>query len=67
MRRVAAHCVITPSQSYQQAVVVLSDGAVVEIFTFTEELPATEWLGGTIYVEPDENGILRAYQDGVQL
>ena len=61
MRRCGAHQVILPDGSIlQQAVVEIQEGRVVNYFEFREELPMTEWLGGEIRVERDEEGILRA-------
>ena len=61
MRRCGAHQVILPDGSIlQQAVVEILEGRVVNYFEFREELPMTEWLGGEIRVERDEEGILRA-------
>ena len=34
---------------------------------FREELPMTEWLGGEIRVERDEEGILRALWNGKKI
>ena len=48
----------------QQAVVEIQEGRVVNYFEFREELPMTEWLGGEIRVESDEEGILRALWNG---
>ena len=48
----------------QQAVVEILEGRVVNYFEFREELPMTEWLGGEIRVECDEEGILRALWNG---
>ena len=48
----------------QQAVVEIQEGRVVTYFEFREELPMTEWLGGEIRVERDEEGILRALWNG---
>ena len=48
----------------QQAVVEIQEGRVVNYFEFREELPMTEWLGGEIRVERDEDGILRALRKG---
>ncbi len=48
----------------QQAVVEIQEGRVVNYFEFREELPMTEWLGGEIRVECDEEGILRALWNG---
>lgn len=65
MRRCGAHQVILPDGSIlQQAVVEILEGRVVNYFEFREELPMTEWLGGEIRVERDEEGILRALWNG---
>lgn len=65
MRRCGAHQVILPGGSIlQQAVVEIQEGRVVNYFEFREELPMTEWLGGEIRVERDEEGILRALWNG---
>ena len=65
MRRCGAHQVILPDGSIlQQAVVAIQEGRVVNYFEFREELPMTEWLGGEIRVERDEEGILRALWNG---
>lgn len=65
MRRCGAHQVILPDGSIlQQAVVEIQEGRVVNYFEFREELPMTEWLGGEIQVERDEDGILRALWNG---
>lgn len=48
----------------QQAVVEIQEGRVVNYFEFREELPMTEWLGGEIRVERDEEGSLRALWNG---
>lgn len=65
MKRCGAHQVILPDGSIlQQAVVEIQEGRVVNYFEFREELPMTEWLGGEIWVERDEEGILRALWNG---
>lgn len=65
-RRCGAHQVILPDGSIlQQAVVEIQEGRVVNYFEFREELPMTEWLGGEIRVERDEEGILRALWNGI--
>lgn len=65
MRRCGAHQVILPDGLIlQQAVVEIQEGRVVNYFEFREELPMTEWLGGEIRVECDEEGILRALWNG---
>ena len=68
MRRCGAHQVILPDGSIlQQAVVEIQEGRVVNYFEFREELPMTEWLGGEIRVERDEEGILRALWNGKKI
>ena len=65
MRRCGAHQVILPDGSIlQQAVVEILEDRVVNYFEFREEMPMTEWLGGEIRVERDEEGILRALWNG---
>ena len=65
IRRGGAHQVILPDGSIlQQAVVEIQEGRVVNYFEFREELPMTEWLGGEIRVERDEEGSLRALWNG---
>ena len=65
LRRCGAHQGILPDGSIlQQAVVEIQEGRVVNYFEFREELPMTEWLGGEIRVERDEEGILRALWNG---
>lgn len=64
MRRVGAHKVITESATLEQAVVEIYDGRVANYYEFRDELPMTEWLGGTIIIKRDSDGILRATKDG---
>lgn len=64
MRRVGAHTVITESATLTQAVVEIYDGRVANYYEFRDELPMTEWLGGTIIIKRDADGILRAQKDG---
>lgn len=67
MRRIGAHRIITESATLQQAVVEISEGRVVNYYEFRDELPMTEWLGGTIIVRRDDDGILRASKNGTLL
>ena len=65
LRRCGAHEVITASGSTLiQAVVEIEEGRVVNYYEFRDELPMTEWLGGTIEIKRDEEGILRAFWQG---
>ena len=67
-RRCGAHEVVLPDGNrLQQAVVELMDGRVVNYFEFRDELPMTEWLGGTIEVRRDEEGVLRAFHHGLKI
>lgn len=62
VRRVAAHEVIVGKEVFSPAVVELIRGKVVGYYLLTEELPQTEWLGGTILIEGDS-----AFWNGVKL
>ncbi len=61
MRRVGAHYIKKGETTLSQGVVEIEDGRVVNYYTFTEELPMTEWLGGTIELRYTEDGILQAF------
>ena len=68
IRRCGAHVVSLPDGTQLlQAVVELEDSRVVNYYEFREELPMTEWLGGEIRVERDEEGILCALWNGKRL
>lgn len=64
MRRVGAHIVITETEKLCQAVVEIDEDRVVNYYEFRDELPMTEWLGGTINIVRDDEGILHALKDG---
>lgn len=68
LRRCGAHEVILPAGDMLcQAVVEIEEGRVVNYYEFHDELPMTEWLGGRIEVQRDEEGILRAWWQGREL
>lgn len=68
VRRCGAHEVKLPNERcLRQAVVEIDEGRVVNCYEFTDELPMTEWLGGIIEIERDEEGILRASWKGREL
>ena len=50
VRKVAAHEVHVDGTVLIQAVVELQEGRVVNYYTFSDELPLTEWLGGVIEI-----------------
>ncbi len=51
----------------RQAVVEIEEGRVVNYYEFRDELPMTEWLGGEIRVQRDDEGILRAHWNNQKL
>ena len=61
MRRVGVHYIKNGETTLSQGVVEIEDGRVVNYYTCTEELPMTEWLGGTIELRYTEDGILQAF------
>lgn len=68
MRRCGAHEVIlVDGRILRQAVVEIENGRVVNYYEFQDELPMTEWLGGTIEVRHDESGMLSAYWQNERL
>ena len=71
-RRVAAHEVKAAGEVIQQAVVELKGGKVERYYPFTDELPQTEWLGGTILIDEWLGGTILidddcAYWNGIKL
>ncbi|MBR4602663.1 MAG: hypothetical protein IKO37_08910 [Prevotella sp.] len=68
IRRVAAHEVdVFGKETLSMAVVEISEGRVVNYYTFSDELPMTEWLGGRIEIKKNEDGSLSAYWQGTLL
>lgn len=66
-RKIAAHEVEHEGKIYPMHVVVLADGLVTDMFPLTEEIAATEWLGGKIELHYDNNGFLKAYQNNKRI
>lgn len=68
MRRCGAHVVHLPDGTrLEQAVVEIVEDRLVNYYEFRNELPMTEWLGGEIRVEFDEEGIRRAFWNGKRI
>lgn len=63
MRRVGAHYIKYGDTILNQGVVEIEDGRVVNYYTFCDELPMTEWLGGMIEIRRNEEGVLQAFQN----
>lgn len=66
-RRIAAHHVEIEGRILNRCVVEVDDGRVVNYYTFTDELPLTEWLGGTINLIRDDYGVLVAEWKGKRI
>lgn len=66
-RRIGANRIVDDERVLKQAVVEITRGRVTNYYTFKDELPATEWLGGTIRLRQDTNGVLRAYSNDTVL
>lgn len=64
LRRVGVHYVVTENGTLKQCVVEIVEDRVVNYYTFTDELPLTEWLGGTIELKRNEDGVLQAWHEG---
>ena len=67
MRRVGAHEVVFSNTTLIQAVLEIQGTQVVNYYEFRDELPMTEWLGGTITLKYSESGELQAWWDNKQL
>ena len=68
MRRCGAHVVhLHDGTRLDLAVEEIVEDRVVNYYEFRNELPMTEWLGGEIRVEFDEEGIRRAFWNGKRI
>ncbi len=63
VRRVAANTLIDGENVYEPGVVEIVCGEVKDCQRLLSETPNTEWLGGTIGIVCDSNGIKRAYKN----
>ncbi len=64
MRRVGAHEVVGDGRRLHQAVVEIEGQQVVNCYEFRDELPMTEWLGGTIRLVVSADGMRQAWWNG---
>lgn len=62
IRRIGTNIIETATETIEQGIVVIEDGIVLDTYPFTEEEPMTEWTTGTITIQPDNDGKLRAYK-----
>lgn len=66
-RRVAVNRLIVDDETFVNCIVEICDGVIYDYFTFDEEQPFTEWIGGTWNVVKDAEGKMRAIRDGIML
>jgi len=66
-RRVAAHHVLFNDKVIDRCVVEIEDGRVMNYYTFSDELPLTEWLGGTITLSYNDENVLVAKWNDTEL
>lgn len=67
MRRVGGHTIIIGEQTLSPGIVELMEGRVVNYYALDGELPMTEWLGGTIEIRCNADGILQAFKNNILL
>ena len=46
-------------------VLEIIDGKVTRMYPLSQELPATEWLSGQIYIKSDSEGNFRAFYNNM--
>ena len=66
-KRVAVHELRYGKTIINQAYIDLCDGKVLDYGCLHEELPMTEWLGGTIVLKREKGGVIRAFWNGEPL
>lgn len=66
-RRIAAHRVRIHGKELRMHVVEITDGWVTSCYPLSEEMPFTEWLGGTIDITTDETGRRTAVWQGKRM
>lgn len=67
LRRIAANRIILDDKQLKQHVIEIEGDIVKSYYPLSDELPFTEWLGGTITLTTGKDGAIRAYKDGKQL
>ena len=64
MRRIGANDVITPDgEILSPAVVEIDNGMVQQWYRLDMEMPFTEWIGGTVELQADNNGNIMAIKN----
>lgn len=64
VRRVASFKVIKDNTIYERMAIEIVGDKVVNYYSFSTELPMTEWLGGTIELKRNTLGVLQAWKNG---
>lgn len=64
LRKIAANSVEWNEHVFTPGVVEICDEIAKNAYRLEDEPPFTEWLGGTIKIKSDENGLKRAYHNG---
>ena len=62
LRKIASNQIVLEDKSILSlSVVEIQDGVATNWYSLVHELPNTEWLGGQVCLQRDEEGMLRAY------
>lgn len=67
VRRIAVNSVVVGGSTIVQCVVELYEGIVTGYKFLDCEQAATEWLGGTVELKEDAEGLVHAYKNGKPL
>ncbi|WP_155808488.1 hypothetical protein [Xylanibacter brevis] len=68
LKKIACHQIVFEDHSIQSmAVVELEDGFVTRCYPLEGEQPQTEWLSGTIKLQRDNQGLMKAFYNGKEL
>jgi len=63
MRRIGANTIIIGDRELCPGIVEFVEQRVVNFYELDDELPMTEWLGGTIEIIKNNQGILQAFKN----
>jgi hypothetical protein len=63
MRRIGANTIIIGDRELSPGIVEIVEQRVVNFYELDDELPMTEWLGGTIEIIKNNQGILQAFKN----
>ncbi len=63
MRRIGVNTIIIGDRELSPGIVEIVEQRVVNFYELDDELPMTEWLGGTIEIIKNNQGILQAFKN----